>query len=136
MQIKDKKGVENVVADHLSTLTIAHNTENPPINYEFLEESLLLVENTPWYAHIANFLVIGELPANWKAQDRKFFFAKIHSYNWEEPLLYKYCADQIIRKCVPEGEQQGILSHCHENECGGQFASQKTAMKVLQSMLY
>ncbi|RVW18318.1 Retrovirus-related Pol polyprotein from transposon 17.6 [Vitis vinifera] len=38
-----------------------------------------------------------------------------------------------IRKCVPEDEQQGILSHCHENACGGHFASQKTAMKVLQS---
>ncbi|RVW82868.1 Pol polyprotein [Vitis vinifera] len=34
-----------------------------------------------------------------------------------------------IRKCVPEDEQQGILSHCHENACGGHFASQKTAMK-------
>ena len=63
----------------------------------------------------------------------KFFFAKIHSYYWEEPFLYKYCVDQVIRRCVPEGEQQGILSHCHENACEGHFASQKTAMKVLQS---
>ena len=38
--------------------------------------------------------------------------------------------DQIIRRCVPEEEQQGILSHCHENSCGGHFASQKTVMKV------
>ena len=30
LQIKDKKGVENVVADHLSRLTIAHNTHSPP----------------------------------------------------------------------------------------------------------
>ena len=35
-----------------------------------------------------------------------------------------------------EEEQQGILSHCHENACGGHFASQKTAMKVLQSGFY
>ena len=136
MQIKDTKGVENVVADHLLRLTISHNTHNPPINDEFPEESLLLVEKPPWYAHIANFLVTRELPIDWKAQDRKLFFAKIHSYYWEEPFLYKYCADQIIRRCVPEGEQQGILSHCHENACGGHFASQKTAMKVLQSGFY
>ena len=102
MQIKDKKGVENVVADHLSRLTIAHNTHNPPINDEFPEESLLLVENTPSYDHIANYLATGEVPADWKAQDRKFFFTKIHSYYWEEPFLYKYCADKIIRKCVLE----------------------------------
>ncbi|RVW18713.1 Retrovirus-related Pol polyprotein from transposon opus [Vitis vinifera] len=91
LQIKDKKGVENVVAGHLSSLR------------------------------------------EWKAQDRKHLFAKIHAYYWEESFLFKYYADQIIRKCVPEEEQQGILSHCHESACGGHFASQKTAMKVLQS---
>ena len=37
---------------------------------------------------------------------------------------------------MPEEEQQGILSHCHESACGGHFASQKTAMKVLQSGFY
>ena len=57
IQIRDKKGVENVVADHLSRLTIAHNTHNPPIFDEFPEESLLTVSIAPWYAHIANFLV-------------------------------------------------------------------------------
>ena len=93
LQIRDKKGVENVFADHLSRLTIAHNTHNRSINDEFPEESLLLVENTPWYAHIANYLATEELPTNWTAQDRKFFFAKIHSYYWEEPFLYKYCGD-------------------------------------------
>ncbi|RVW80562.1 Retrovirus-related Pol polyprotein from transposon 17.6 [Vitis vinifera] len=99
----DKKGVENVVADHLSRLAIAHNSHVLPINDDFPEESLMLLEKTPWYAHIANYLVAGEVP------------------------------NQIIRKCVPEEEQQGILSHCHENACGGHFASQKTTMKVLQS---
>ena len=36
--IKDKKGVENVVADHLSRLTISYNAHDPPINDEFPEE--------------------------------------------------------------------------------------------------
>ncbi|RVW34334.1 Retrovirus-related Pol polyprotein from transposon 17.6 [Vitis vinifera] len=103
LQIKDKKGVENVVADHLSRLVIAHNSHPLPINDDFPEESLMFLVKTPWYAHIANYLVTGEIP------------------------------NQIIRKCVPEDEQQGILSHCHENACGGHFASQKTAMKMLKA---
>ena len=74
-----QKGVKNVVVDHLSRLTIAHNTHDPLFNDEFPEESLLLVESTPWYAHIANYLTTGELPADWKDQDKKFFFAKLHS---------------------------------------------------------
>ena len=113
LQIKDKKGVENVVAYHLSRLTIAHNTHSPPIHDEFRppihdefpEESLLLVESTPWYAHIANFLVTGEIPTEWKTQEKKYLFEKIHSYYWDEPFMFKYCADQIIRRCVPEREQ-------------------------------
>ncbi|WJZ84324.1 hypothetical protein VitviT2T_003933 [Vitis vinifera] len=131
--LKDKKEVENVVADHLSRLAITHNSHVLPINDDFPEESFMLLEKAPWYAHIANYLVTGEVPSEWKAQDRKHFFAKIHAYYWEEPFLFKYCADQIIRKCVPEEEQQGILNHCHENAYGGHFASQKTAMKILQS---
>ncbi|KAL6348489.1 hypothetical protein AAG906_008943 [Vitis piasezkii] len=95
--------VENVVANHLSKLAIAHNSHVLPINDDFPDESLMLLAKTPWYAHIANYLVTGEVP------------------------------NQIIRKCVPEEEQQGILNHCHENACGGHFASKKTAMKVLQS---
>ena len=79
----------------------------------------MFLVKTPWYAHIANYLVTGEISSEWKAQDRKHFFTKIHAYYWEEPFFFKYCVDQIIRKCVPEDEQQGILSHCHENACGG-----------------
>ena len=123
IQIRDKKGVENVVSDHLSRLTIAHNTHNPPIFDEFPEESLLTVSISPWYAHIANLLVTGELLVEWTTQDKKFFHSRVHSYYWEEPCLFKYCADQIIRKCVPKEEQEGILSHCHDSVCGGHFAS-------------
>ncbi|WKA10620.1 hypothetical protein VitviT2T_028185 [Vitis vinifera] len=83
LQIRVKKGGENVVADHLSRLAIAHNSHVLPINDHFPKESLMLLENTPWYAHIANYLVTGEVPSEWKAQDRKHFFAKIHAYYWE-----------------------------------------------------
>ena len=47
LHIKEKKGVENVVANYLSRLTYAHDSHNPPINDEFPKESLLLVENAP-----------------------------------------------------------------------------------------
>ena len=47
----------------------------------------------------------------WTAQNKKFFHARVHSCYWEESYLFKYCADQIIRKCVPEEEHEGILSH-------------------------
>ncbi|RVW81158.1 Retrovirus-related Pol polyprotein from transposon 17.6 [Vitis vinifera] len=65
LQIKDKKGVENVVADHLSRLAIAHNSHSLPINNDFPEESLMLIEAAPWYAHIANYLITREVPTKY-----------------------------------------------------------------------
>ena len=47
LQIKDKKRVQNVVADHLSRLAIAHNSHSLPINDYFPEESLMLIEVAP-----------------------------------------------------------------------------------------
>ena len=63
------------------------------------------MDTNPWYAHIANYLVTGELPKEWTTQEKIFFLSKVHAYYWEEPFLYKDYADQIIRKCVPEEEQ-------------------------------
>ena len=104
-----------MVANHLLRLVIAHNSHGLTMNDDFPEKSLMLVKVAPWYAHISNYLVIGKVPSEWKTQDKKHFFAKIHAYYWEEPFLFKYCADQIVKKCVLEEEQQGILSHCHES---------------------
>ncbi|WKA10548.1 hypothetical protein VitviT2T_028113 [Vitis vinifera] len=47
LQIRDKKGVENVVADHLSRLVIAHDSRGLPINDDFPKESLMLIEVAP-----------------------------------------------------------------------------------------
>ena len=51
-----------MVADHLSRLVIAHNSHGLPINDDFLEESLMLVEVAPWYvicAQLVYAMLIG-----------------------------------------------------------------------------
>ncbi|RVW67241.1 Retrovirus-related Pol polyprotein from transposon 17.6 [Vitis vinifera] len=56
-----RKGGE-CVADHLSRLAIAHNSHVLPINDDFPEESLMLLEKAPWYAHIAaNYLATDQI---------------------------------------------------------------------------
>ncbi|RVW72564.1 Pol polyprotein [Vitis vinifera] len=47
------------------------------------------IDVAPWFAHIANYLVTGEIPSEWSSQDKKNFFAKVHAYYWEEPFLFK-----------------------------------------------
>ncbi|KAL2230921.1 UNVERIFIED_CONTAM: Retrovirus-related Pol polyprotein from transposon 17.6 [Sesamum indicum] len=61
LTIKDKKGAENLVADHLSRLVTDGNPS--PLNDEFPDEHLHTIQGvTPWYADIVNFLVTSVLP--------------------------------------------------------------------------
>ncbi|RVW22012.1 Retrovirus-related Pol polyprotein from transposon 17.6 [Vitis vinifera] len=66
LHIKDKKGVENV-------------------------ESLMLVEVAPWYAHIANYLVTGEVPSG--EHEQKDWSVKLLDSLWAYRTTYKTIRD-------------------------------------------
>ena len=137
VEIKDKKGTENLVADHLSRLEGAR--EDVPVNDEFPDEKLLAIDEkkaVPWFADFVNYLAAKVIPPEFNYQQKKRFFAHLKHYYWEEPILYRHCADQVIRRCVPEDEMHSILNHCHTLPCGGHFGGQRTAAKVLQSGFY
>jgi hypothetical protein len=57
-EIKDKKGTDNVVANHLSKLTIDSTSDIPPIDDYFPDESLLSLNPMPWFANFVHFLAL------------------------------------------------------------------------------
>ena len=137
IEIVDKKGTENLVADHLSRLTRTEEEDKTPINEFFPDEKLYAVGVTdPWYADVVNFLASGVTPHGLSSHQRRKFFADVKYYFWEEPYLYKHCGDGMIRRCVPEEEKSDVLKHCHSLECGGHFSTDRTASKILQSGFY
>ena len=135
LEIKDKKGAENVVADHLSRLRFNSDiASSTPIDDSFPDDHLFSVATqTPWYADFANFCVSGSHPPELTYQQRKRFYHDAKQYFWDDPFLYRKCADGIFRRCVPEFEVHDILKHCHSLACGGHHGPSKTAAKVLQS---
>ncbi|CAN6716960.1 unnamed protein product [Malus baccata var. baccata] len=136
LDIRDKKGAENVVANHLSRLPHVQDEEEDvlPLNESFPDEQLFAIHDVvPWYTNIANYLVRGVLTPDVSTQHRKKFLSTVKFYFWDDPYLYKYCSDQVIRRCVPATEQESILKFCHSYACGGHFGPSKTAAKVLQS---
>jgi len=135
LEIRDKKGVENVVADHLSRIPNSPYNELP-INEDFPDENLLAISREPWFADIVNYLVTNQTPSHWSKNDVYRFLSQVQYFFWEEPYLFKYCSDQIIRRCIPDEEVRSVLSFCHELACGGHFGPRKTAEKVLQSGFY
>ena len=135
LEIRDKKGSENVVADHLSHLI--QEEELLPLKEDFPDEQLLATtSSTPWYADIVNFLTSRLIPKD-LSRARKGKLKRIaQQYVWDDPYLWKYCANQLIRRCVPKTEFKSILDFCHSYACGRHFGAKRTALKVLESGFY
>ena len=135
LEIKDKKGTENLVADHLSRLEGA--SDEVHVNDDFPDDQLLAIEDkraVPWFANFVNYLVAKVIPPEFsyqqkkkKKKKKKRFFAHLKHYHWEEPILYRHCANHVIRRCVLEDEMNSIMNHCHTLPCGGNFGGQRTA---------
>ncbi|KAJ0465579.1 putative nucleotidyltransferase, Ribonuclease H [Helianthus annuus] len=136
LEIRDKKGCENVVADHLSRLPSGVEDVTPEINEQFPDEFIMSVKSGPWYANFANYLVSGTVPDAWNKRRKQQFLTQVKNYIWDEPDLFRIGVDQIIRRCVPETEFLEVLEHAHSSACGGHFSGQKTGHKVLESGLY
>ena len=98
------------------------------VNDNFPDEQLLVIEDTkhvPWFFDYVNYLVAKVIPPYFSHQQKKRFFANLKHYYWEELILYKHFADQVIRRYVPEDESGSILNHYHTLSCGGHFGGQR-----------
>nr|KAJ0225201.1 hypothetical protein LSAT_V11C100020170 [Lactuca sativa] len=99
LEIKDKSGAENLVADHLSRLYIGDSSS--PILDEFPDEHLLYISNTiPWYADIVNYLVTKEIPHTFTKHQKAKLKSDSKYYVWDDPYPWKHCLDQLIQRCV------------------------------------
>nr|GEZ95171.1 DNA-directed DNA polymerase [Tanacetum cinerariifolium] len=116
--IRDKKETENLAADHLYRLENSHKDvfENKDINENFPLETLGKISSgsTPWFADFANFHAGNFIVKGMSSQQKKKFFKDIKHYFWNDPYLFRICADQIIRRCVHGKEAYDILKACHE----------------------
>ncbi|GJW64887.1 reverse transcriptase domain-containing protein, partial [Tanacetum coccineum] len=111
IEIKDKKGVENLAADHLSRL------ENPNLR-TFVEEE------------IADKKIV---PPNWTSEKRRRFFSQVKNYFWDKPYAFKLCPDNIVRRCVARDEIHEILAHYHSRPTEGHHSASITGRKVYEA---
>ncbi|GJZ20883.1 reverse transcriptase domain-containing protein [Tanacetum coccineum] len=115
--IRDKKGSENLAADHLSRLENPHKDvlENKDINKHFPLETLGVISNgsTPWFADFANYHAGNFIIKGMSTQQKRNFFKDVKHYFWDDPYLFRICADQIIRKISQRDEMpQNAIQVC------------------------
>ncbi|GKC30246.1 reverse transcriptase domain-containing protein, partial [Tanacetum coccineum] len=122
---------------HLSRLENPHKDvlENKDINEHFPLETLGVIssENTPWFADYANYHAGNFIIKGMSTQQKRKFFKDVKHYFWDDPYLFRTCADQIIRRCVHGQEAFEILKACHEGPTGGHHSANLTAQKVFDA---
>ncbi|GKC31670.1 reverse transcriptase domain-containing protein [Tanacetum coccineum] len=69
-------------------------------------------------------------------EQKNKFFKDVKHYFWDDPYLFKICADQVIWRCVAGQEAVDILTACHSGPTGGHYGANYTAKKVFDSRFY
>ncbi|GJW42273.1 reverse transcriptase domain-containing protein [Tanacetum coccineum] len=111
------------------------------INETFPLETLNMVtfcgdSSTPWFADFANYHAGNFVIKGMSSQQKNKFFKDVKHYFWDDPYLFKICADQVIRRCVSGQEAIDILKACHSGPTGGHYGANYTAKKVFDSGFY
>ncbi|XP_021743097.1 uncharacterized protein LOC110709193 [Chenopodium quinoa] len=139
IEIRDKKGAENVVADHLSRLPIVEGEiEALPIDDSFPDDQLFAIIQAPapWFADIVNYLACSILPPDLTYQQKRKFLHDVRQYFWDDPLLFKQGVDGLFRRCVPDDEIHEVITMCHSSPCGGHMSANKTLTRILKCGFY
>ncbi|GJT41573.1 reverse transcriptase domain-containing protein [Tanacetum coccineum] len=95
IEIKDKKGTENVDVDHLSRIDNNVSSDDSEADDNFPGETLMEINtrNKPWFSDFANYLVGDIIPKGMTYQQKNKLFSDLKHYFWEEPYLFKVCSD-------------------------------------------
>jgi len=123
-----KKDLENHVANHLSPLQ-TKDVQTKIVRETFLDEQLYMLHSStrPWYADLMNYLVTKEFPSGLSKYQKDKLRANAKYYFWNTLYLWKFCADEVDRRCVPHDEFHSILIFCHSHSYGGGFFSKKNS---------
>nr|GFB91672.1 reverse transcriptase domain-containing protein [Tanacetum cinerariifolium] len=70
------------------------------------------------------------------SQQKKNIFKDVKHYFWDDPYLFRICADQVIKRCVYGQEAVDILAACHNGPTGGHHSANYTAKKVFDFGFY
>nr|GEV95967.1 reverse transcriptase domain-containing protein [Tanacetum cinerariifolium] len=142
-KVIDTKRAENLAADHLSRLENPHQNVLDPkeINESFPLDTLNMVSfhgnsSTPWFAGFANYHAGNFVVKGMPSQQKNKFFKDVKHYFWDDPFLFKTCADQVIRRCVHGQEAIDILKACHYGPTEGHHGPNYTAKKVFDFGFY
>ncbi|KAL8089116.1 hypothetical protein AgCh_038769 [Apium graveolens] len=130
LEIKDRNGTENQVADHLSRLEdpSATSLDKTLINESFPDEQLFGVqEEEPWFADIVKYLVSNIMPPDLSyAQRKKFLHESVGNMSKRDEmplnvlleyilLAVDYVSKWVEVKAFPTNDVKVVLNFLHKH---------------------
>ncbi|GJR45456.1 reverse transcriptase domain-containing protein [Tanacetum coccineum] len=114
LPFKLMRDASDFTIDHLSRLENPHKDvlENKDINEHFPLETLGVIssESTPWFADYANYHAGNFIIKGMSTQQKRKFFKDVKHYFWDDPYLFRTCADQIISSGVCQWTGKLLIS--------------------------
>jgi hypothetical protein len=135
VEIRDKKGVENAVANHLSRMNRGQDDKEPMEDNMRDEHLYRILDKDTWMIDIIR--AIWRMPLDHLDKNtQRRIISKSQKYFWDSPYLFKLGYEGVMRRCVPREERQEILKRCHSAEYGGHYSHFRTQAKVWSNGLF
>nr|GEW61319.1 DNA-directed DNA polymerase [Tanacetum cinerariifolium] len=102
-------------------------TRKDHFSLSFMDQMLERLTGNEYYCFLDGFLGMS-------SQEKNKFFKDVKHYFWDDPFLFKVCADQVIQRCVHGQKAVDILKACHNRPTGGHHGPNYTTKKVFDSV--
>jgi hypothetical protein len=114
VEIRDKKEVENVVADHLSRMNRGQDDKEPIKDKVRNDHLYRVLDKDIWMIDINR--AIRKMPLDHLDKNsQRRIISERRKYFWDAPYLFKLGNDGDMRTCVPKEERLEILGTCRSH---------------------
>nr|GEY42968.1 reverse transcriptase domain-containing protein [Tanacetum cinerariifolium] len=140
MDLKDEEKT-SLIKDDFKPMVQHQRMVNPKI-HEVIKKEVLklldarliyLISDSPW---VIPMHCVPKKVERDVVPTKEKFFKDVKHYFWDDPLFFKICADQVIRRCVHGQQAVDILKACHNGPIGLHHGPNYTAKKVFDSGFY
>ncbi|XP_021299374.1 uncharacterized protein LOC110428032 [Herrania umbratica] len=130
LEIRDRKGIENQVADHFSRLEIqAQGMNSTLIKETFPDEQILQVskKSPPWYANFENYLVSNIIPSDFNFRQKYILLAVNYVSKWVEAAAFPHNDSKVVMNFIKKniftqfGPPRAIISDEGSHFCNKYF---------------
>ncbi|MCO5561636.1 hypothetical protein L7F22_015257 [Adiantum nelumboides] len=124
---------QNEVADLLAQKAVACDESEVQVILAAIAIKQPRYQGMESLAPIVSYILEGEFPQSFTKAQKQRLMEKASSCLFLEGALYQRGKDQVCRRIPTVEEIPSILEGLHEEACGGHFAQELTAKKILLS---